>query len=831
MCKDKCCSNKHENEHSREHEHSHEHEDAHDECCSSHDHEDSDGDCCSCYHEDNHIENNEMCASEDNEILVMKLKGLTCASCAGKIEEKIKNLDSVIDMNLNFTTSILKIKFDGNKDKLTKTVINLVTELEPDVECIVDTGRYITKKYLLEGLNCASCAGKIEKIVSNLDEVYELKLNFALSTLEVKVDKNTKDITKTINDIVTELEPDVKVIDKDNKQEAKKAKNNLTLRMLISVSFLILGFILKTSKTGFEYIPFVLSYLIVGYDIINRSLKNIKRGELFDENFLMAIASASAMFLGEYPEGIMVMLLYQVGEYFQGKAVESSRKSIASLMDIRPDYANVTIGNKVKKVNPEDIKLGDIIVIKPGEKVPLDGVVVKGISSLDTKALTGETDPRFVKENEEVLSGSLNLDGLIEVKVTKTFGESTVSKILDLVENASSKKAKTELRITKFSKIYTPIVVLIGFLTAVVPPLLFYQDFSTWILRGATFLVVSCPCALVISIPMTYFAGIGASSKNGILIKGGNYLEALSNSKYLVLDKTGTLTKGNFKVNTIESFNNFRKDEVLKFAAYAEGFSTHPIAKSIVKEFKNEINQSIIKEYTEIKGKGIKALVENEEILCGNFKFINNKIENAKEAIENGTIVYISVNETFAGYIVIKDEIKETSYEAIKSLNKLDITMLTGDRKNTAKEVADKVGIENYRYELLPEDKVNEVEKLLSNKEEKDSLLFVGDGINDAPVLARADVGIAMGGVGSDAAIEAADMIIMDDDLRKIKKSIDIAKKTKKIVNQNIFLSLSIKFVIMVFAFFGLAPMWLAVLGDVGVALLAVFNAMRVLKI
>ena len=806
MCKDKRCSIVHKNQH--------EHDG--DKCCSSHDH--------------GNAHKHEISESNDGKSLIMKLKGLACASCAGKIEERIKKLDSVIDMNLNFTTSILKIEFEGSKDKLTENVINIVTELEPEVECIVDTGRYIVKKYSLKGLNCASCAGKIERIISNLDEVYEMKLNFTLSTLEVKVDKNNKDITKKISDIIIELEPDVRVIDKDEKQEIKKPKNTLKIRMLISVVFLAIGFGFEKFEIEFEFIPFVISYLIIGYDIITRSLKNIKRGEVFDENFLMGIASISAMCLGEYPEGIMVMLLYQIGEYFQGKAVESSRQSIASLMNIRPDYANISVGNTTRKVSPEDVKLGDVIVVKPGEKIALDGVVIKGTCYLDTKALTGETEPRFVKENEEVLSGSLNMDGLIEVKVTKEFGESTVSKILNLVENASSKKAQTELRITKFAKVYTPIVVLIGFLTAILPPLLFSQDWSTWILRGATFLVVSCPCALVISIPMTYFAGIGASSKNGILIKGGNYLEVLSNAKYLVLDKTGTLTKGNFKVDTIKSFNNFSNEEVLEYAAYAESFSTHPIAKSIVKEFKNEVDQRIINDYTEIKGKGIKALVGDKEVLCGNFNFIKSQIKDIEESSDNGTIVYIGVNNTFSGYIVIKDEIKETSYEAIKSLPELDITMLTGDRKNTAEEVANKVGIKNYRYELLPDDKVNEVEKLISNKKEEESLLFCGDGINDAPVLARADVGIAMGGVGSDAAIEAADMIIMDDDLSKIKKAIDIAKKTRKIVVQNIYLSLSIKLIIMVLAFIGIAPMWLAVFGDVGVSLVAVFNAMRVLK-
>lgn len=820
MYKDNSCSS-----------HGHSHED--ESCCSSHGHSHEDEGCCSSHghgHEHTSFSDSDILNSGKGEVLSMKLKGLACSSCAAKIEDRIKKLDSTIDMNLNFTTSALKVRYEGNRDEVTKNITKIVNDLEPEVECIIDTGRYIVKKYSLKGLNCTSCAGKIERIVGGLDGVYESKLNFNLSTLDVKVDKNNKDITNKIIEIVTELEPDVKVIDENQNTEVQRTKNTLQMRMGLSVIFLVIGFVFRKLGSNLQIIPFLISYIIIGYDIVNRSYKNIKRGEVFDENFLMSIASISAMALGEYPEAVMVMLLYQIGEYFQGKAVESSRQSIANLMNIRPDYANVILGENIKKVSPEDVKLGDIIIVKPGEKIALDGVIVKGKTYLDTKALTGESDPRFVNEEDQVLSGSLNIDGLIQVKVTKEFGDSTVSKILNLVENASSKKAKTELRITRFARVYTPIVVLIGFLTAVLPPLLFGGEWSTWVLRGATFLVVSCPCALVISVPMTYFAGIGASSRNGILVKGGNYLETLSNSKYLVLDKTGTITKGNFNVEKIQAFNKFDNKKVLEYAAYAESFSTHPIAKSIVKEFKNNIDQKIITNYKEIKGKGIKALVGDKEVICGNFDFVRSKIKDVKESKDNGTIVYVGVDNAFAGYIVIKDELKETSYEAIKSLPELDIIMLTGDRKSTAEEVAKKVGIKNYRYELLPDDKVNEVENLFSRKKDEEALLFVGDGINDAPVLARADVGIAMGGVGSDAAIEAADMIIMDDDLSKIRKAIDIAKKTKKIVTENIFLSLSIKFVIMVLAFIGIAPMWLAVIGDVGVALLAVFNAMRVLK-
>lgn len=691
-------------------------------------------------------------------------------------------------------------------------------------------------EYKLQGLHCASCATKIERQVVKLDTVRTASLNFNLSTLKIDLDGNLENTEKKIKKIIKDLEPDVKLIKVDEIKAdviTKKSKfNPLIGRILFSSLLVIMGFVFK--NYSWSVFIFISAYLMVGTDIILRSFKNILRKELFDENFLMSLATFAAIYVGEYPEAVMVMLLYQIGEYFQGKAVESSRKSIADLMDIRPDYANLEIKDQIQKVSPEKINIGDVILVKPGEKVPLDGFVVSGQAYFDTKALTGETYPRDLSENDEITSGYINIDGVVRIKVTKTFKESTVSKILDLVQNASGKKAKTELRITKFAKYYTPIVVFIAVLISTLPPILFENaSFEEWLIRGATFLVVSCPCALVISVPMSYFAGLGAASKKGILVKGGNYLEALSQANKIVFDKTGTLTEGNFKVDEIiVEIDKYKTDEILKIAAFLESYSTHPIGKSIVAEYGREIDQSIISNYKEVRGKGIKAQINGEVIFIGNRGFLKDNNIKTREVEKNGTIVYVAIENICIGSLVIKDTIKETARDTIDGLKKLEfenIVMLTGDRKTTAKETASILDITDYKYELLPDQKVFELEKYI-NTSNNGSLLFVGDGINDAPVLARADVGIAMGGVGSDAAIEAADVVLMNDDPIKIIEGIKIAKYTKNIVNQNIFMALGIKAIIMGFAVFGLAPMWLAVLGDVGVSILAVFNAMRILK-
>lgn len=770
------------------------------------------------------------------------LSGLNCASCGAKIEKIVNNLSGVEKTNLNFNTSKLEVKVKKEyADGLGERVERIVLKLEPDVE-VAESSKMLNKEYILEGLNCAGCAGKIERIVGELPGVIKSELNFATSKLNIEIkDSYSLGITEEIEKIVLKLEPDVKVIEKitglsevskevsGDKEKAKKS-NKLLIRMGLTIAFLGLGFFFGDTNLGF--ISFIISYLIIGSDIIKRSFNNIRQKEIFDENFLMTIATFAAIAVGEYPEAVMVMLLYQIGEYFQGRAVESSRKSIANLMDIRPEYANLKVGNEINKVSPEEVKIGDIIVVRPGEKIPLDGIIIEGSSSIDTKALTGESVPRDVDVNDEITSGSINIDGLLTIKVEKTFKESAVSKILDLVQNASGKKAKTELRITKFAKYYTPIVVLIAVLVSVLPPLLVTGEaFKDWLLRGATFLVISCPCALVISIPLTYFAGLGATSKKGVLVKGGNYLEALSKAGVVVFDKTGTLTEGKFRVSEIVS-QGISKEELLKLTAYIESYSTHPIAVSIVNEYGKEIDKEKIKDYKEVRGKGVEAFIDEDKIIAGNIRFLKDKGIEVTEADAPGTIVYTAINGEYIGYIVIADQIKKDAKSAIEGFNKLgidNIVMLTGDRKITADSVAKELNIKKYKHELLPDQKVAEVEKLISAKGDK-SLVFVGDGINDAPVLARADVGVAMGGVGSDAAIEAADVVIMNDEPAKLISAIKTAKSTRGIANQNIFLSISIKLVIMGFAFVGLAPMWLAVFGDVGVAIIAVFNAMRVLK-
>jgi Cd2+/Zn2+-exporting ATPase len=574
----------------------------------------------------------------------------------------------------------------------------------------------------------------------------------------------------------------------------------------------------------------MIGYLILGYEIILKAVKNILKGDFFDENFLMSIASIGAIFLGEYPEAVGVMLFYRVGELLQDRAADNSRKSIKALLNIKPDYANLVVNGESKKVSPSEISIGDMILVKPGEKIPLDGRVINGNTAVDNSALTGESLPVDIGEGDKVLSGGINKQGLITVEVEKEFKDSTVSKILDLVQNASSKKSKTENFITKFAKYYTPAVVFLAAAIAVVPPLVIQgAEFRDWLYRGLIFLVVSCPCALVLSIPLAYFGGLGAASHNGILIKGGNYLEALTNVNKIIFDKTGTLTKGKFTVNKIGGFNGFSEDEVLKYAAYGEAYSNHPIGESIKEKYGEEIDESLIKDQRELAGFGIEALVENKKIFVGNKKLMDNKSISINEDIENqGTVVYLAVENKYAGYILIKDELKETTIEAVKALKKLNMKtiMLTGDNESTASEIGKQVGIDEYHAQLLPEDKVRILEENLSKDKEK--TIFVGDGINDAPVIARADVGVAMGGLGSDAAIEAADVVLMTDEPEKLVHSFKIAKMTRTIVWQNIIFALGIKALVMVLSTFGLAQMYQAVFADVGVALIAVLNSVRI---
>lgn len=580
-------------------------------------------------------------------------------------------------------------------------------------------------------------------------------------------------------------------------------------------------------------ILFFMSYIIVGGDIILRAARNITKGKVFDENFLMAIATIGAMFISEYAEGIAVMLLYQIGELFQDYAVGKSRKSIADLMDIRPDYANVKRGEDYIKLDPDEVKIGDIMLIRPGERVPLDGKVISGNSLLDTSALTGEAVPREVSPGNEILSGCINVNGLITAEVTKEYEESTVSKILELVENASSKKSSSEQFITRFARYYTPVVVILAVLLALVPPLFIEgATFSEWTYRALSFLVVSCPCALVISIPLTFFSGIGGASKRGILIKGSNYFEALANTQIIAFDKTGTLTKGVFEVQEIVP-KGISKDELLELAAYGESFSNHPISQSIQKAYGKEIDQSVISIVEEIPGHGIEAVVKGKKISAGNAKIMNLRNIPFDQGELIGTVVHLAVDGAYGGYILIADEVKSDSVQAIKELKELGIgqaVMLTGDNKAIGNKVGKHLGLDKVYSELLPGDKVDKLEKLLSQTSHKGKLAYVGDGINDAPVLARADVGIAMGGLGSDAAIEAADVIIMTDEPSKIPMAIKISKRILKIASQNIVFAIGIKIVILILSALGITNMWFAIFGDVGVTIITVLNSFRALN-
>lgn len=606
------------------------------------------------------------------------------------------------------------------------------------------------------------------------------------------------------------------------------------LRIVLGAVFLAVGVLLDTDNQWLELGVYLTGYIIVGGDVLQRAVKNILRGQVFDENFLMSIATIGAFIIGEYPEGVGVMLFYQVGELFQGYAVNKSRKSITGLMDIRPDYANVKRGEELVKVDPDEVRIGDIMVIRAGEKVPLDGRVLEGSSMLDTSALTGESVPREVSAGNDILSGCINMNGLLTVEVTKEYGESTVSKILDLVENATTKKAKTENFITRFARYYTPAVVVLAALISVLPPLVIPGAvFSDWVYRGLTFLVISCPCALVISIPLGFFGGIGGASKKGILVKGSNYLEALTKTEIVVFDKTGTLTKGVFNVQEIHG-EGMEPEELLEIAAYTENYSNHPISMSLKRAYGRPIDGARVSQVEEISGHGVRAVVDGKTVLAGNPKLMDKMGITYTKMEPVGTVVHVAVNNVYAGYIVISDEIKEDAPEAIKALKQINIhktVMLTGDAKSAGEKVAKSLGLSQVYTELLPGDKVDKLEELLEEKSAIGKLAFVGDGINDAPVLARADIGIAMGGLGSDAAIEAADIVIMTDEPSKISTAIKIAKRTIGIVNQNIVFSLAIKFAVLILAAWGLAPMWGGVIADVGVTVLAVLNASRALNV
>lgn len=605
-------------------------------------------------------------------------------------------------------------------------------------------------------------------------------------------------------------------------------------RIIIGAAVLATAVLLILNNEWLQIALFIISYIIVGGDVVKRAVKNIFKGQVFDENFLMSIATIGAFFIGEYPEGVAVMLFYQVGELFQSYAVGKSRKSIASLMDIRPDYANVKKGDELVKVDPDEVQIGDIIVIKAGEKIPLDGKVIEGSSMIDTSALTGESVPREVEVGSDILSGCININGVITAEVTKEFGESTVSKILDLVENASSKKSNSEQFITKFARYYTPVVVIIAVFLAIIPPLVIDgATFSDWIYRALAFLVVSCPCALVISIPLSFFGGIGGASKKGVLVKGSNYLEALAETEIVVFDKTGTLTKGVFNVQEIHP-EGVSKEELLELTAHAENYSNHPISLSLKRAYSKEIDNGRISDVEEISGHGVIATVDGKKVMAGNIKLMKMMDIPYFKGELIGTVVHVAVNNKYIGYIVIADEVKEDSAQAIKELKAANIkqtVMLTGDNKSIGSKVAKELGLDKVYAELLPADKVEKLEELFSQKSKKGKLAFVGDGINDAPVLARADIGIAMGGLGSDAAIEAADVVIMTDEPSKIATAMKISKKTLKIAHQNIVFAIGIKIIVLILSVFGIATMWAAIFADVGVTIIAVLNAFRALNV
>ena len=711
---------------------------------------------------------------------IFLLKGLDCPNCSAKIEKEVGELDGVQSSVVNLMKQTLTINVTQTAaDTIASQIETIVYSHEPDVEVQEETVMNVTKSYSLKGLDCPNCSAKIEKEVGELDGVQSSVVNLMKQTLTINVAQTSADtIASQIETIVHSHEPDVEVSENvqesyipEKKQEANESYNNedkkLTVRLAIGAAIYAIGMALTVFakvRLPIELAFLIVSYVILGGDVVWQAVRNISKGRVFDEHFLMSVSTIGAFVIGEYPEAVAVMLFYQVGEFFQSLAVKRSRKSISDLMDIRPDSATVRRNGELITISPENVSIGEIIIVKPGEKIPLDGVVLDGDSMLDTRALTGESVPRSVHKGDEALSGCMNQTGVLMIKTTKAFGESTASKIIDLVENASSRKAPTENFITTFARYYTPVVVILAAFLAILPPIILGGGWTEWIRRGFVFLVVSCPCALVISIPLTFFGGIGAASKRGVLVKGSNYLEALNNVSVIVFDKTGTLTKGVFNVTDILPANGFSKEQVLEYAAEAESFSNHPIAKSILAAYEKEIDQSVISDYKEISGYGISVMAGEKKVFAGNTKLMDTECIEYTTCENAGTKVYLAVDGQYAGCILITDEVKPDSKKAISDLKHIGVektVMLTGDDEKIGKSVAEELQLDKYYAQLLPDQKVEKVELLDSKKRPGSKLAFVGDGINDAPVLARADVGIAMGGLGSDAAIEAADVVLM----------------------------------------------------------------------
>ncbi len=790
--------------------------------------------------------------SEKTEPAVTKvylLKGLDCPNCSAKIEKEVGELGGVASSTVNLMNQTLTVQAGTSvATSLLDTVTTIVHSHEPDVEVSEKTEPAVTKVYLLKGLDCPNYSAKIEKEVGELDGVTSSTVNLMNQTLTVQAGTSVAaSLLDTVTTIVHSHEPDVEVSEKQleatapvKKDEKAAVYNDEDKKRTIRLAVGAVVYAIGMALTVFAKLPtlaelafLIVAYVILGWDVVWQAVKNITRGQVFDEHFLMSVSTIGAFAIGEYPEAVAVMLFYQVGEFFQSLAVKRSRKSISDLMDIRPDSATVKRNGVLQVVSPESVAVGEIIVVKPGEKIPLDGIVVDGESMLDTKALTGESVPRSIRKGDEALSGCINQSGLLTLKVTKSFGESTVSKIIDLVENASARKAPTENFITTFARYYTPVVVGMAAVLAIIPPLVLGGGWSEWLRRGFVFLIVSCPCALVISIPLTFFGGIGAASKRGVLVKGSNYLEALNKVSVVVFDKTGTLTKGVFEVANIIPAAGYQKEQVLEYAAQAESYSNHPIAKSILATYGKPIDQKQFSGFEEISGHGISVTVQGKKVLAGNSKLMESEKIAYAACDAAGTKFYVAADGSYVGCILIADEVKPDSKCAIAELKKIGVektVMLTGDDERIGKSVADELGLDAYYAQLLPDQKVEKLEMLDKQKRQGSKLAFVGDGINDAPVLARADVGIAMGGLGSDAAIEAADVVLMTDEPSKLVEAIDVAKATKRIVMQNIVIALGIKSVFLVLGALGMAGMWEAVFGDVGVTIIAVLNAMRILK-
>ena len=770
-------------------------------------------------------------------------EGLDCANCAEKIREHATKVDGVSEVAFNFMTKKMKISYAVETDfeDIAYSIKDITKKLEPDVVVIIEgentTSLTKSEVLILENLDCANCGEKIRSRVEQLDGVSMAGFSFITKELTIEYSQKA-DVLWLINEIsgiASGVESGVIVSRKFKGEAPKKVSShrNEIYQLAIGAVIFVVALVVKL-KAPYNMILFLLSYLIVGKDVLLQAIRNILKGKVFDENFLMTIASLGAFAIGEYPESVGVMIFYNIGELFQSFAVDRSRKSIESLMNIRPDYANLVTESGSVRISPLEVEIGAMILVKPGEKVPLDGIVKEGMSYMDTSALTGESVPREVSEGVEILAGFVNKSGLLKVEVTKGFGETTVAKILDLVQNAASNKANTENFITKFAKYYTPIVVIAALCIAVVPPLFVgWVTFSDWLYRALTFLVVSCPCALVISIPMSFFGGIGGASKCGIMIKGGNYLEALNYAEIVVFDKTGTLTQGEFEVVEIRE-RGISKEELLRYAAYAEYYSNHPIAKSIIRAYGKPIDESKIEKQEEKFGKGVKVVVEGREILVGNYDMMKDEALDCDEIESDGTVGYVALDGKYIGALIIADEIRKDSKKAISLLKDVGVkttVMLTGDVSNVAISVARELGIDKVYSNMLPTQKVEKVEQMMSELSPKGKLIFVGDGINDAAVITRADVGIAMGGLGSDAAIEASDVVIMTDEPSKVATAIRISKRTRRIVVENIVFALGVKGIVLILGALGLSTMWEAVFADVGVSVIAILNSMKALNV